>query len=426
MTNITLAWNNRTDSGTLSGGSWLTTLPLTNLQNRQVQKVARSTNAATSSTQFQIDLGQARTIGVVALVVHNISVSGYARITGSDSSAAWTNLLTAPSDFSNAAWGKIGVTVATDVATAPDGTATADKLTATLTDSYVVSSGTIGALAPYAFEVWLRADSARTLNLYVAYSAGGGPAVVACAVTTAWQKFSIIGTTPAGNTSVSVQIGGASTFSTGAAVYAWNANLVTGNGAIYDSGWNAVWPSGMIPQALLEWEDDNFWLGTLSNNARAGYQSPYILLLASQQNLRYWRVEVGDTGNSDGYVQIGRLFMASTWVPSVNYAYGAGLGYQDPTPIETSLSGAEYFDTRSKFRVFNFELQYILNSEAYAYALDLQRLAGTSGEVLVVPDSSDTTNQPYRAFVGRLLQLSPITQPLPSAFCVPMQIKELL
>lgn len=284
--NITLAWNNRTDAGTLSGGSWLASLPLTNLQNRQVQKVARSTNATNASTQFIIDLGQARNIGVLALVVHNISVSGKVRITASDSAG--------------------------------------------FTTTY------------------------------------------------------------------------------------------------YNSGWVSVWPAGMIPQSLLEWEDDNFWLGTLSNNARSGYQSPYIHLLPTSQNMRYWKVEVDDTTNSDGYVQIGRLFMASTWVPTVNYSFGAGLGYTDPTPVDVSLSGAEYFDVRSRYRTFQFDLQYIAASEAYAYALDLQRLSGVSGEVLVVPDSTDTTNQPYRAFVGRLVQMGPIQQPQPSAFSASYQIKELL
>lgn len=286
MANITLAWNNRTDAGTLSGGSWQASLPLTNLQNRQVQKVARSAGATLGSTQFVIDLGQARSIGVVALVVHNISVLGKVRITASD---------------------------------------------------------TAGFVSTY-----------------------------------------------------------------------------------YNSGWIDVWPAGMIPQSLLEWEDDNFWLGTLSANARAGYQSPFIHLLPAAQTMRYWKVEVDDTTNADGYVQIGRLFMASTWVPSVNYAFGAGLGYEDPTLIDRSLSGAEYFDVRSRFRVFEFELQFILGSEAYAYALELQRLSGTSGEVLVVPDKDDAANQPVRAFVGRLLQLGKMTQPQPSAFNCAFQIKELL
>lgn len=286
MANIFLAWQNRTDEGTLTGGSWAPTLPLTNLQNRQVQKVARTNDATNASTKFDIDLAAARPIGVLALVVHNISVSGKVRITGATSSSY----------------------------TSPE----------------------------------------------------------------------------------------------------------------YQSAWITVWPSGVIPLELLEWEDDNFWLGTLTSDQRAGYQSPFIHQLPSVQSLRYWRVEIDDTSNAAAFIQIGRLFMARGWTPTVNYAYGAGLSYQDPTPIETSLSGAEFFDQRSKYRVMNFGLEYITDTEAYSYALELQRLAGISGEVLVVPDSATASSQPMRSFVGRLKQLGPVKQPKPTAFTVDFEVKELL
>lgn len=284
--NVFLAWQNRTDEGTLSGGSWSATLPLVNLQNRQVQKVSRSTGVTTANSQFAIDLGAARTIGVLALVVHNISVSGKVRITAANNSG-----FTSPG---------------------------------------------------------------------------------------------------------------------------------------YQSAWIDVWPAGMIPQNLLEWEDDNFWLGTLSADSRAGYQSPFIHLLPVAQSFQYWKVEIDDTGNSAGYIQLGRLFMAQGWRPTVNYSYGADLGYQDPTPIDTSLSGAEFFDVRGKYRVFRFGLQYITSSECYDYALQLQRLAGVSGEVLLMQDSDDTALQPVRAFVGRLRTLGGIKQTLPTAFEASFEIKELL
>jgi hypothetical protein len=424
--NITLGWNNRTDGGTLSGGSWLASLPLTNLQNRQVQKVARSSNTAVSSTQFQIDLGQARNIGVLALVVHNISVSGRVRVCGSDAAAAWSNLIPSGSAFDSADWFKASISIAANTDTAPDGTLTADRLTGTGADSYVAQSASASGLQIYTAEVWLRADSPRTINLYLTSTPYSVMASIGCSVTTAWQKFKISGTTPAGTTLVSFQIGGGASVGVGVQFFAWGASIAAGNGAIYDSGWVDAWPAGIVPQNLLEWEDDNFWLGTLSANARAGYQSPFIHLLSSPQTLRHWRAEMADTANADGYIQIGRLFMSSVWKPQVNYSYGAGLGYSDPTPVDTSLSGAEFFDVRSRYRVFNFELQHIEASEAYAYALELQRLSGNSGEVLVVPDSTDTVNQPYRSFVGRLLQMGEITQPQPSTFSARFQVKELL
>lgn len=289
MANITLSWRNRTDASTLASGSWLSTLPLNNIKNRQVQKVARSSDATLTSTKFTVDLGSAKTIGVVALIVHNISVDGTCRIRGNS-----------------------------------------------ITDM----------------------------------------------------------TTPA-----------------------------------YDSGWVDVWPNGIIPQDLLEWEDDNFWLGTMSQEDRAGYNAPYINLMASQQSLRYWLIEIDDTTNADGYVQIGRLFMGATWTPEYNYEQGsAGLGYSDPTTVEKSLSEAEYFDVRSRSRVFGFNLKFLSSAEAYSYVLELQRLAGTSGEVLCIPDSEDTDYLVKRSFVGRMISMSKISIPTLSSHphTVDIELKELL
>lgn len=286
MANILLAYQNRTDLGSLSGGSWLAALPLSNLQNRLVQRVARSSNAALASTKFDIDLGAAYTIDVLSLVVHNISVSG-----------------------------KVRVTAASDAA------------------------------------------------------------------------FSSV---------------------------------------LYQSAWVDVWPSGMIPQNLLEWEEDNFWLGTLSSQARAGYQSPYIHQVSPAQYARYWRVEVDDTTNTDGYVQIGRLFMSQSWTPSINYDRGADLVYKDTTPIETSLSGAEYFDVRSRVREFTFTLSGLSDSEAYDSVLQIQRLCGINGEILMISDKDDTTRIPARAYVGRLAELDGIGQTQNGRFKVNMKIRELI
>lgn len=426
MANIFLAWQNRADEGILSGGSWNAALPLINLQNRQVQKVGRTTNAALASTQFDLDLQSPKQIGAVALVVHNISVSGKVRISASDALAAWSNLLSFPSEFENAAWIKATCTVTPNAATAPDGTTTAELLTATSVNSGVYQSVLIAGSTAFQSSVWLRAATPTTLNI-VTIQSTTTLIETTCNVTTEWQKFTVSGTTDAGTTSIGFYVGGNGSFQSAEAVFAWNANLVTGSGILFEGGWNDVWPAGVIPQDLLEWEDDNFWLGTLSQQARAGYQSPYILRLPSVQTMRYWRVEISDATNSDGYIQIGRLFMARGWTPSVNYAYGGSLGYQDPTPVETSLSGAEYFDIRSKFRVMNFDLEYISDTEAYSYALDLQRLAGISGEVLVMPDGGeDLGQQPLRSFVGRLRQIGAVAQPKPTAYSVKFEVKELL
>lgn len=451
MANIFLAWQNRADEGTLSGGTWLTSLPLTNMQNRQVQKVARSNGVTNAATQFAIDLGSARAIGVLGLVVHNMSVSAKVRITGAATTTAHTNLFTTfESAFDNAAWTKTNITVTADNTTAPDGTTTADALlatggggapvyrdialagTSTVTHAIFLKAGSTGD-ASVQLE-WRTGGTTQTASANIDLNTGtvSGVTGTASAITAyardagnGWWRVTLTGTgTNASNTVVRFIV---SNNQVGRTIFAWGAFIRNESPMVYETGYIDVWPTGVIPQDLLEWEDDNFWLGTLTQAQRAGYQSPFIHRPDQVYTARYWRVEIYDSTNSDGYVQIGRLFMARGWTPSVNYSYGGSLAYQDPTPVDTSLSGAEYFDVRSKYRVLSFSLEYITETEAYSYALELQRLAGTSGEVLVMPDGgSDIGQQPLRSFVGRLSQIGAVSQPQPNTYSVNFEVKELL
>jgi hypothetical protein len=284
--NLLLGTLNRIDSATLSGGSWQSTLPLNNLKDRRLSRLARSTNATTGSTKFDIDLGVARSVGAIALVAHNMSASATVRIYGDDAS-----------DFA----------------------------------------------------------------------------------------------TP-----------------------------------IYDSGSLQVWPSGVIPQALLEWEDDNFWLGTVSQEAVAGFNAPFVLPLTAAQTLRYWRVEITDTGNSSGYVHIGRVYIGSSWIPTYDRSYGASTGYEDTSVIEASLAGEEFFDVRRRRRSHRFELGFLSQTEFMDRVLELQRLQGVTGEVLIVPDTTDTANQAKVSFLGRLKTLNPVDQPFYNTWTCNVEIQEIL
>lgn len=78
-----IGFPNRIDAATLSGGSWLAALPLANLQNRIIGKVARSTTDATTDTQFDIDFTAEKNIRVLSLTSHNLSLDALYRIRGS-------------------------------------------------------------------------------------------------------------------------------------------------------------------------------------------------------------------------------------------------------------------------------------------------------------------------------------------------------
>lgn len=80
MANALIAYQNRVDSATLTGGSWASGLPLSNLKDRILSRVARSTDALAASTSFNTTLDKGRTISVVALCRHTLSESATWRI----------------------------------------------------------------------------------------------------------------------------------------------------------------------------------------------------------------------------------------------------------------------------------------------------------------------------------------------------------
>lgn len=82
MANVALLWNKPSDAGTYSGGSWVGGLPLANLAEADVKRVARSTNATVGSTQFRIDLGAAvpPVSSDFVLLGHNLSMAATIRI----------------------------------------------------------------------------------------------------------------------------------------------------------------------------------------------------------------------------------------------------------------------------------------------------------------------------------------------------------
>jgi hypothetical protein len=88
--NYSDVWGSQTPTFTGGIGSWQSALPLTNMQDRRLAKVARSTDATAANTAFEVDLKTARGIGCLALTGHNLTASATVRWRGGASSGAYT------------------------------------------------------------------------------------------------------------------------------------------------------------------------------------------------------------------------------------------------------------------------------------------------------------------------------------------------
>ena len=173
------------------------------------------------------------------------------------------NLLQHTEDFSNAVWlkgtdlvvGKNYLTrsqeidhsdwirnevasVSADSQTAPDNTATAERVTPSggATNTFVRQQTTAPpdiASAEFVFSVFLKAASGTpTIDIKLAAESPGltNRATTAAALTTSWQRFSVTGTMGGGDTAVNGIVGGGSSWPVGdGAVDVWGAQLEYGS-----------------------------------------------------------------------------------------------------------------------------------------------------------------------------------------------------
>lgn len=175
----------------------------------------------------------------------------------------------------------------------------------------------------------------------------------------------------------------------------------------WDPDWQLAWPT-LFPTSVLEWEDDNFWTGSITEEERKEYPSLLLAVMPRPTAGRYIRVEVDDETNPDGYVEFGRMFVGSAWQPLNNATWGASIGWETDTGMQRAMSGAPYFDRKEGRRVTRFTLAPLSRDEALGRVFEIQRKAGIDGEILLVWDKDDAINLLRQSYLGRLRQLGPI------------------
>lgn len=429
--NIMLGWPNRVGSSTIfSAGSWVSTLPASNLATTEIAKVARSTSAALVNTKFTADLGALKPVRCVALANHNLSANATVLVKVKGESGN-SNLLTYSEQFDNAAWSTFGTVVRTpNTHTAPDGTVTADSVTISAA-SGVYQTITTTPGQTYVVSCYIRGDSAQTVR-FLSNTNLSEITLVTVNVTTSWQRVTIVKPTTTG-VNVNLQF---DTSSTGAAFQIWGAQLEVGSTAStykptttaasnialhYSSGWQPAWR--MVFDNLVEWESATWWAGIAGDEY---LRSPYAVSAIADDtySARYVAVEISDTANADGYVQIGRLFVGGALQPTYNAAYGLQDQWRDLSSIEASESGAMWATERRKLRSTSFVLPYITPAET-AYYHEMQRQMGTTREVLYLPYPSDMGESQRYGFLGRLSELSAIDYPYCNARSLPIKIEEI-
>lgn len=434
---VLLAYSNRADAATLEAGSWSSTLPRANLQNANVSKYARTSDATLASTRFRFDLGANYTLRALALANHNLSTAATWRlrlgtaVVDFDMGIATLDERLVPSGSGYIFYGGFSATHSATAGTIyaefdtpasgtrpivslDDNTAneqirlysSGTDLKFTVTDGGVtqcdITIGTIAASTTYKVAVaWSANDFAGCLS--------GGTVATDASGTLPTVDRMRLELDQAGNTQ-----GGAQ-----GRICRWNSRLSNAQlQSITTSGPDVLgYNTGFINAKLMTFQGDtpSDW------GARYNVLDAFDALTA-----RYGTVEIVDTANTAGYVQIGRLFVGGGFQPTKGATRPSWRdGRMELSSAVKSLAGKKYGVERRRPRMADFALGWLSLTEA-ELVHEMQDEVGVLDEVMLVPDPDDLAHAQRYGGLGLLRELSEIEYPHPLTRAVPFRWEEKL
>jgi hypothetical protein len=118
-------------------------------------------------------------------------------------------------------------------------------------------------------------------------------------------------------------------------------------------------------------------------------------VLSAPTSARYWSIEVIDTGNPAGVIDLYRLCMGALYQPSINISDDAQDLLEDDSVVTVGDGGARIVDDLARRRTLSGTIPNLPDSEVYASLRKMQRQLGVKGQFFYMYDPTDTSALKY-------------------------------
>lgn len=198
-----------------------------------------------------------------------------------------------------------------------------------------------------------------------------------------------------------------------------------GGKPIFDTGVLDAFPR-IYAQGSIPWGEPNWWsLRPLAEDiGRVTALTPPVIM-DTPVRARWWRMEILDPFNPFKFVDVGKLFLGGSLALPFNYSRGATLLPQDTSRMIEAQDGTRTYEQGRIRRIMTLPFQYLRMAEDFAMWFDFMVDAGTTKEVLLVPDPTDTLNLQRRSFVGVPRNPTAMEQALTGHFNAAVTIEEI-
>jgi len=153
------------------------------------------------------------------------------------------------------------------------------------------------------------------------------------------------------------------------------------------------------------WESPNFWLGAVpfsdpdnqGRDIRHTFSTPIIA--------QYLKFELDDTTNSEGFIELGYLYIGKAFIPSINVDPEPQFARVSLTSVQEAVGGGQFFNRRGSRKKLQITWAVLSKTEVMGDLDEIIRIHDVDKPVYVDLDPEDTDLGRKTAFLARLSQL---------------------
>lgn len=184
----------------------------------------------------------------------------------------------------------------------------------------------------------------------------------------------------------------------------------------------------VIFDLTLPWGSPGIWDGkeTDENIATLDLPSSFTYILNTTAIGQYWRLEITDPANTDGFISIDDMFLGSAFSPEKGAAFGSVQTLNTNSSSAKSAGGVVVFNEEPSGRSIDVIFRHMTVTESFTNIFDMQRRLDIFDDLYFIMDSEDTVLAQRRSFPGRFVELSGINYDFFNGNSVQLRIEEKL
>ena len=142
-------------------------------------------------------------------------------------------------------------------------------------------------------------------------------------------------------------------------------------------------------------------------------------------NCKALKIDIVDTNNTDGFLEISRIIAGTYWSPKYNTEYGLSVGISDSSNKYRTQTGNLITDIGTSSKTLSFNLSYMDNNDRDVL-FSIIKSIGTkkSIHISLFPEDSDTTKELIYQVYGRFSDLATISNPMYSMYASTVNVEE--